>query len=498
MLRRPRVCLRYQKAAQQFANEGSPLKLAKVDCIAQTQLQQEYDIQGFPKLMLFRTEGGGEAGEAASTTITLEYTGERDYYSISRYMRDAAMLGSTQLTEPKEAQALLRDKSLHAFVRYDSVVVAAAFEPDQMVNGDAVWDTYRALLNRARADFIFVHTADEAVVSKLGLTRGAMTVLVTPHLRSGVPSKDATVLQLPADKSKSSQLHRSLRLAGLPLVGVLTTKNYELYTKPLVVLYTAVDYSSAFTSKAAEFWRQKLLVVAKKFADTKTVAFTIADAEKNNAGVAAFGLQEMEEAAVAMYDAHDNKFRIPLGDDVSAKSIEAFVTKSLAPGAAPYLKSAKPPKKKEQKREGALKIIVGSTFKQLVLDESKHALVEFYAPWCGHCKALMPTFKALATMLKGAGVKDVLVGKFDATANDAPPEYKVPGYPTIYLTPAGRGAAAAPIKFDEQARTEMDLLRFLYKHTHAKSLEPLMPVEHEIKPLAQAAADGDVMHDAVH
>jgi len=40
--------------------------------------------------------------------------------------------------------------------------------------------------------------------------------------------------------------------------------------------------------------------------------------------------------------------------------------------------------------------LVGKTFDNIVFDESHDVLVEFYAPWCGHCKSLAPKYEELA------------------------------------------------------------------------------------------------------
>jgi len=62
-------------------------------------------------------------------------------------------------------------------------------------------------------------------------------------------------------------------------------------------------------------------------------------------------------------------------------------------------------------------------------------LVEFYAPWCGHCKPLAPVWDELATEAESfTGKQAFKVAKVDASANEAlAKQYQVTGYPTIKL-----------------------------------------------------------------
>lgn len=55
--------------------------------------------------------------------------------------------------------------------------------------------------------------------------------------------------------------------------------------------------------------------------------------------------------------------------------------------------------------------------------------LEFYAPWCGHCKNLAPVWEDLATQAKAKGLR---VGKVDCTQNkEIGSRFEVKGYPTI-------------------------------------------------------------------
>mmetsp|Transcript_114383 Transcript_114383/g.277780 ORF Transcript_114383/g.277780 Transcript_114383/m.277780 type:complete len:206 (-) Transcript_114383:87-704(-) len=54
--------------------------------------------------------------------------------------------------------------------------------------------------------------------------------------------------------------------------------------------------------------------------------------------------------------------------------------------------------------------------------------VKFYAPWCGHCKSIAPTWEEVATELKG----QVNVAKVDATVHQKlAKRFKIGSYPTL-------------------------------------------------------------------
>merc|ERR1712176_824999 len=75
-------------------------------------------------------------------------------------------------------------------------------------------------------------------------------------------------------------------------------------------------------------------------------------------------------------------------------------------------------------------VLVGSEFEKVVGQE-QDVFVEFYAPWCGHCKKLAPEYEAAAVELKG---KDpaVRLAKVDCIANAAVcQKFNVTGYPTL-------------------------------------------------------------------
>ncbi len=86
-------------------------------------------------------------------------------------------------------------------------------------------------------------------------------------------------------------------------------------------------------------------------------------------------------------------------------------------------------------------------------------MVEFYAPWCGHCKSLAPKYDELA--LKVSGNKNLIIAKMDSTKNEVD-GVSIRSFPTIKLWV--RGNKNEPIDFEGEREVE-SFLSFLKKNT---------------------------------
>ena len=89
--------------------------------------------------------------------------------------------------------------------------------------------------------------------------------------------------------------------------------------------------------------------------------------------------------------------------------------------------------------------LIPSNFDKIVLKSGKPALVEFFAPWCGHCKNLAPVYEELATTFQHASEK-VTIAKVDADAEkDLGRKFGVQGFPTLKWFD---GKSDKPVEYD--------------------------------------------------
>ena len=72
-----------------------------------------------------------------------------------------------------------------------------------------------------------------------------------------------------------------------------------------------------------------------------------------------------------------------------------------------------------------------SNFDKIVAaNDDEVVMVEFYAPWCGHCKQLQPEYVKLAKQLKNV-VKVVAMDASDDKNRAIASKYGVQGFPTL-------------------------------------------------------------------
>ncbi|KAE9548637.1 hypothetical protein FO519_008149 [Halicephalobus sp. NKZ332] len=113
--------------------------------------------------------------------------------------------------------------------------------------------------------------------------------------------------------------------------------------------------------------------------------------------------------------------------------------------------------------------LTDANFEKLVLKSNDLWLVEFFAPWCGHCKSLEPHWKSAASELKGK----VKLGALDATVHTViAGKFGIKGFPTIKYFGPGEKSVSDAVEYDG-GRTTGDIVNW----ATAKAAENLPPPE---------------------
>lgn len=164
----------------------------------------------------------------------------------------------------------------------------------------------------------------------------------------------------------------------------------------------------------------------------------------NEGALSYFGVKAEDVPAFVAHDpVKDLKY---VKHSVNASELAKFLEQLKAGHLVPNIKSEDPPKD----NDGPVKIVTGKTYKEIVQQSGKKVFLEFYAPWCGHCKKLAPVYEELGKRFKGSD--NVIIAKMDATKNDVPdPAVKITGYPTLMFFD---GEGGSPEEYEGQRSLE--------------------------------------------
>merc|ERR1712127_738857 len=109
--------------------------------------------------------------------------------------------------------------------------------------------------------------------------------------------------------------------------------------------------------------------------------------------------------------------KYPYSGDISTDALSAHFTSFLVGNIKPTLKSEP---LDPSDTTGNVITLKGDSFNDLVINNNRNVFVEFYAPWCGHCKKLASVWEKLGDEF--AGNNNIVIAKIDATANDVDAE----------------------------------------------------------------------------
>lgn len=389
----------YAAAAKTLKDSKIQAPLAKVDATSETKLAEEYGIRGYPTIRLF-IDGRDQ-----------EYTGGRTQQSIVTWLTKKAGPAAELLEDVPAAEA---------FEKNSRLAVVGIFEESSST--DAFMTTARQL-----EDVMFAYSTAPKVVQRYELQPPALKMFF-PH--------DEKTATFTGDMQNAKEMEIFVKAYRYPAVSIFDGETApELFTdgRPIVFLFR----DPGEKGDAAE---KELREAAKSLQRRQLVAIAGSSEPMDQRLMDYVGVEPEELPTLRLVSnpmASMVKYKLP--GELTAQSVTSFVSEFEAGKLRPHLKSENEP----ESQPGPVYTLVGSTFESIVKNSAKDVLVEFYAPWCGHCKKLEPIYKQVAQKLEN--VRSVVVAKIDATANDVE-GVEVDGFPTIKFWRADK--KDSPLDYD--------------------------------------------------
>ncbi|XP_046807923.1 protein disulfide-isomerase [Lucilia cuprina] len=422
----------YAKAAQTLAEKESNIKLAKVDATVEGPLAEEYQVRGYPTLKFFRNGA------------PVEYTGGRQAADIVSWVNKKTGPPAKDLPTVEEAEKFLKD---------NEIAIIGFFK-------DLESDAAKTFVTAAgELDPIpFGLTSSDDVVAKYEVKDGAVVMFKPFDDKKTVFEGELTL----------ATLKKFAQVESLPLIVEF---NHESASK--IFGGQIKSHLLFFVSKEAghiEKYVEPLKDIAKQYRDD-ILFVTISSDEEDHARIFEFfGMTKEEVPTIRLIKLEEDMAKYkPENNDLSAETIKDFLQKFMDGKLKQHLLSQELP---EDWDKNPVKVLVATNFDDVAMDKSKDVLVEFYAPWCGHCKQLAPIYEQLGEKFKDS--ETVVIAKIDSTANELE-HTKISSFPTIKLYRKGDNKV---IDYNLD-RTLDDFVKFLEAGGDLKSAEEEEKVEEE-------------------
>ncbi|XP_052195315.1 protein disulfide-isomerase-like [Diospyros lotus] len=412
----------YEKAASVLSSHDPPLTLAKVDANdeANKELARKFEIQGFPTIKILRNGG----------TNIQEYNGPRKADGIVSYLKKQIGPASSEIKTAEDVSSLFDEAKI--FI----IGVFPEFSGEEFRN-------FTVLAEKLRSDYDFGHTLDAKLLPHGGSSVNGPTIrLLKPFDELFTDFQDFQV----------DAMEKFVVEASVPIV---TVYDKDPYNHPFAMKFF---YSSNvkvmlfvnFSDDHLDTFKSHYKDVATAYKG-KGVKFLLGELEASQGVLQYFGL-EGDHAPLIFIQTNDGQKYLKL--NLEPDHITPWMKEYMDGKLKPYVKSEPIPEVNDE----PVKVVVADSLVDVVFNSGKNVLLEFYAPWCGHCKKLAPILDEVAVSFESD--PDVIIAKLDATANDYPTQtFNVQGYPTMYF----KSASGKLLQYDGD-RTKEDIIDFIQQN----------------------------------